>query len=77
MIDINIKTSVVHSQSKTAWNVVGTSFGEKYKIARVPYVVVEGSEIVTTRNKNEALTHATFISECFNRFNLVATTLKF
>ena len=35
------KTEVKHSQSKNAWNVVGTGLGEKYKIARVPYEVVE------------------------------------
>ena len=60
------KTEVKHSLSKTAWNVVSTQLGEKYKIARVPYLVIEGNEIVTTRNKHEALEHALFISKCFN-----------
>ena len=45
--------------------VVGTDLGGKYKIARVPYLVVEDSEILTTRNKAEALEHAMFISHCF------------
>jgi ribosomal protein L20A (L18A) len=58
-------TEVKHSQSKNAWNVVGTDLGGKYKIARVPYQVVEGSEIITTRNKAEALEHAMYISWCF------------
>lgn len=58
-------TEVKHSQSKNAWNVVGTDLGGKYKIARVPYEVVESSEILTTRNKAEALEHAMFISWCF------------
>lgn len=31
-----MKTKVVHSESKLAWNVVGTQCGRKYKIARVP-----------------------------------------
>jgi hypothetical protein len=61
-----IKTEVKHSLSKTAWNVVGTQLGEKYKIARVPYIAIEGNEILTTRNKHEALEHALFISRCFN-----------
>jgi predicted O-linked N-acetylglucosamine transferase (SPINDLY family) len=61
-----IKTKVVHSQSNTAWNVIGDQLACKYKIARIPYLVVEGSEILTTQNKHEALTHAQFISRCFN-----------
>lgn len=61
-----IHTEVKHSQSKSAWNVVGTELGCKYKIARVPYDIVESSEIMTTRNKNQAMEHALFISWCFN-----------
>jgi hypothetical protein len=60
-----MKTKVVHSESKDAWNVVGTEVGNKFKIARIPYLVVN-NEIFTTRNKNEALEHALFISKCFN-----------
>ena len=61
------KTKVVHSQTKNAWNVVGTEVGCKYKIARIPYSQVEDSEIYNTREKNEALNHALFISRCFNK----------
>lgn len=61
-----IKTKVVHSQSKTAWNVIGVQSGGKYKIARIPYLVVNDSEILTTKNKYEVLVHAQFISQCFN-----------
>jgi hypothetical protein len=62
----NIKTTVVHSQSKNAWNIIGTLAGGKYKIARVPYLLLDDSEIVNTRNKMEALEHAQYISFCFN-----------
>lgn len=62
----NIMTKVVHSESKTAWNVIGEEPGCKFKIARIPYVVVEDCEIITTKNKHEALEHAQFISEAFN-----------
>ncbi len=62
----SIKTEVKHSESKPAWNVIGTELGGKYKIARVPYCVIDGDEILTTLNKNEALEHAMFISSCFN-----------
>jgi len=60
-----IKTKVVHSQSKSSWNIVGTGLSGKYKIARIPYVV-SGNEICDAREKAEALHHAEFISFCFN-----------
>lgn len=62
----NIKTKVVHSQKNNAWNVVGTGLGTKYKIARIPYLVIEGNEVFTEIEKSEALKHAKFISHCFN-----------
>ena len=58
-------TKVKHSESKSAWNVIGDTVGAKYKIARVPYLVSD-SEILNTREKAEALEHAMFISFCFN-----------
>jgi hypothetical protein len=60
-----IATKVVHSQSKSAWNVVGTKWGGKYKIAIVPYVP-SSDEDVTLLNRQEAYTHAMFISNAFN-----------
>ena len=50
----NIETQVVHSQSKSAWNVIGTRLGGKYKIARVPYGCCD-HEGITDRNREEAL----------------------
>jgi hypothetical protein len=61
----NIKTKVVHSTSINAWKVVGDTFGKKYKIAIVPYIVSTDSD-VTEQQKQEAFEHATFISFCFN-----------
>lgn len=61
----NIETQVVHSQSKSAWNVIGTRLGGKYKIARVPYGCCD-HEGITDRNRAEAFEHANFISYCFN-----------
>lgn len=40
----NIKTEVKHSVNNSAWNVVGTKLGGKYKIARVPYIMYEFSD---------------------------------
>ena len=62
----NIKTKVVHSQTKDAWNVVGSGLSGKFKIARIPYIV-SGNEITDTKEKSEALLHAEFISKCFNK----------
>ena len=64
----NIKTKVVHSESKSAWNVVATEIGNKYKIARIPYnqLTSKDTEIYNTREKAEALELAMFISYCFN-----------
>lgn len=66
MKDPKITTKVKHSESKNAWNVIGARAGGKYKIARVPYLVIDDSEITNTREKAEALEHAMFISFCFN-----------
>ncbi|OBW43509.1 hypothetical protein AB670_00038 [Chryseobacterium sp. MOF25P] len=61
-----MKTIVKHSRTKSAWNVVSTTIGTKYKIAVVPYILTD-DEITQTKEKNEALEHAEFISKCFNK----------
>jgi len=61
----NIKTKVVHSESKPAWNVVGTSLGCKRKIARVPYIPSYDDDESAFLRKQEAFEHAEFISFCF------------
>jgi len=60
-----IKTKVVHSQTKSAWNVIGATLGDKYKIARIPYLCTD-SENIYNINRIEAFEHAEFISHCFN-----------
>lgn len=64
----NIKTRVVHSQSKSAWNVIGTELGKRYKIARIPYED-SGYEVLSFRDKQEAFNIAQYISYCFNNSN--------
>lgn len=67
---LNIKTKVVHSKSRSAWNVVNEQLGGKYKIATVPYVSSsKGNEI--DRERIEAFDHASFISSCFNNHDSV------
>lgn len=57
---------VVHSQSKAAFNVVGTKAGAKYKLARIPYEVHKNDKELNKREYDEALDHANFIALCFN-----------
>ena len=66
MKDPNLKTKVIHSTSKDAWNVVAITLGDKYKIARIPYIVTETIIELNNREKRQALLHAEFISSCFN-----------
>ena len=66
-----INTEVKHSKSKNAWNITGSNAGVKYKIARIPYFLMLDNEIISTRNKSEALEHALFISYCFNNPNRI------
>ena len=66
----NIKTKVVHSQSKKAWNVVGSKIGNKYKVAHIPYFQAtptnEAQTLLNEKFRSEAFNHAQFISYCFN-----------
>jgi len=68
----NIRVNVIHSKSKDAWNVVGTSLGCKYKVARIPYVAVEG----VTTEKLEALQHGEFIKFCFNNSKAIIDLME-
>jgi hypothetical protein len=62
-----IHTRVVHSESKNAWNVIGTKIGGRYKIARVPYdkIGTMGTDY-NEKDKMVAYEYAVFISTCFN-----------
>jgi hypothetical protein len=66
----NIKTKVVHSISKPAYNIIGSSLGKKHKIAIVPYVSSDDVEVIDI-NRDEALEHAEFISYCFNNSGVI------
>lgn len=64
-----MKTQVKHSESKTAWNIVGTTPGSKYKVARIPYMVDSRfSEETNERERKKALDIAKFISESLLNF---------
>ena len=61
----NQPTKIVHSRTKSAWNIQGDVAGGKFKIARVPYFTCEDEEL-TAKWRKESLEHAEFISYCFN-----------
>ena len=62
-----VKTKVVHSKSKNAWNVIGDTAGCKFTVARVPYSIHENTLTGSKgSSKQAALEDAKFISYCFN-----------
>ena len=75
MQDPKIKTKVVHSQSKAAWNVISAQIGSKYKIARIPYIPVEQPDL-HDRQRVEAFELANFISFCFNNSEKICEKIK-
>ena len=74
MKNTKIQTKVVHSKSKAAFNIVGKNLGCKYKIARIPYLVMD-NEVINEREKKEAFEHAEFISWCFNNSDKIKTLI--
>ena len=71
-----MKTIVRHSKTKSAWNVINTKLGGKYKIAIVPYIQCEDTEILT-RERLEAFNHAELISKYFNQPEPKITRFEF
>jgi hypothetical protein len=69
-----IKTRVVHSQTRSSWNIVAETLGVKYKIARVPYLVYTYDDL--KENRIEAFEHATFISHCFNHSDEILNKIE-
>lgn len=69
----SIQTKVVHSETKSAWNIVATEWGRRYKIARIPYIILESenSQLLNTIAKSEALERAEYISYCLNNINRI------
>ena len=76
MINPKLKTSVVHSQSKVAWNVISTVVSFRHKIARIPYYIDDGDDIFSTKEKAEALSIAQFISYCVNNSEQIMEEIK-
>ncbi len=61
------KFIVKHSETKPAWNIVGTQLGRKYKIARFPYCTNMGSESLEIKERKEALKHARICCKELNK----------
>ena len=67
---LNQKVEIKHSESKTSWNIIGTSAGSRYKIARIPYIqtsVGDYKEMYNTREKAETLEIAQYIVNLLNK----------
>ena len=75
MTNPNIKTKVVHSESKDARNIVANRLSMKYKIARIPYDLI-GDKRYDIKSSAEALEHAEFISYCFNHSDKICEIFK-
>ena len=69
-----MKVTIRHSESKNAYNIIG-GLGYKYKIARIPYVEVQGSKMLTEMEKMEALSDAEFICFCFNNKDKILSNI--
>jgi hypothetical protein len=63
------RVEVKHSESKTAWNIVNTRLGGRYKIARVPYISSD-SVVLHKREMEESLAIAKFIAQKINAENI-------
>ena len=70
------KWKVVHSESKTAFNVVGTVLGGKHKIARCPYVEYAGYPKASQADKNESEANAKLIAHAPELLDALQHTLE-
>jgi len=53
---------IKHSESKDAFNIIGTITGGRYKIARVPYFLTNAFEKINEREKLESEANAKLIA---------------
>lgn len=64
---------IKHSESNFAFNIIGTIPGGNYKIARIPYLVVESSPLISLRNRNEAEANAKLIVKSLEMLEFLQT----
>lgn len=67
------KWIVKHSETKDSYNVVGTEIGERYKIARCPYIKLS----YTDKDELEAKSNALLISKAPELLDFIKTYYKF
>ena len=58
---------VKHSETKSAWNIVGTEIGGKYKIARIPYIADDRFPEICSSNRKAAFDTAMYLTDCLNK----------
>lgn len=56
------KWEIKHSETKDAFNICGTLVGDKYKIARISYLVTKSSMKLTEKDKTQAKYDAQLIA---------------
>jgi len=59
------RVEIKHSQTKAAWNIIGTTAGMLYKYARIPYQLTNTEEY-DARNRKAAYELATKIARFLN-----------
>jgi hypothetical protein len=64
---IKDKVKVVHSQTKSAWNIIGTTIGMHYKYARIPYYSDDKFPEITSEYRKTAYDLAASIVEFLNK----------
>lgn len=61
-----MKCKIKHSESKSAWNVVGTMSGGRYKLARFPYSSCADNEL-TRQESRRAKANAELFANAFHK----------
>ena len=70
-IELCDNVKVLHSKSKSSWNIVSNKLNTKFKIAQIPYVTDDRFKEVSEKNRLEAFEYANFISKALNNMKEV------
>lgn len=70
------KWEIKHSETKDAFNICGTLVGDKYKIARIPYLVTKSSMKLTEQDKAQAKYDAQLIAHAPEMLEMLEKVLE-
>ena len=77
------KWEIKHSETKDAFNICGTLVGDKYKIARISYLVTKSSMKLTEQDKTQAkydaqlIAHAPEMLEMLEEMQTLCDLIRF